>query len=132
MNRPTDEAVQQPDAAGSAHRIAHHACPLCEAGCGVEVALDGDRVVRIRGNRDDVSSHGFLCPKGAALKDLHHDPDRLRRPLVRRNGVFEEVSFDEAFAEIERRLVPLRAEHGDASCGLVIGNPAVHRTGTVL
>lgn len=132
MNRPTDDTDQQPGEADTGHRLAHHACPLCEAGCGVEVALDGDRVVRIRGNRGDVSSHGFLCPKGAALKDLHHDPDRLRRPLVKRNGVFEEVSFDEAFAEIERRLVPLRAEHGDDACGLVIGNPAVHRTGTVL
>ena len=39
-----------------------------------------------RGARDDVHSHGFICPKGAALKELHHDPDRLRRPLVKRDG----------------------------------------------
>jgi len=44
-----------------------------------------------------------LCPKGTALKALQTDPDRLRGPLVKRNGEFVEVSFDEAFAEIERR-----------------------------
>ncbi|MEZ5220257.1 MAG: molybdopterin-dependent oxidoreductase [Ilumatobacteraceae bacterium] len=113
-------------------RLAHHTCPLCEAGCGLEVLHDGDQVLRIRGNRDDVASHGFLCPKGASLKDLHHDPDRLRRPLVKRDGRFVEVDVDEAFAEIERRLLPIREAHGPASCGLVIGNPTVHRTGLVL
>ena len=42
-----------------------------------------EQVVRIRGDRDDVFSHGFLCPKGSTLKQLHDDPDRLRMPLVR-------------------------------------------------
>ena len=42
----------------------------------------GGEVVRIRGDRDDVFSHGYLCPKGSALKQLHDDPDRLRTPLV--------------------------------------------------
>ena len=98
----------------------------------MEVLFDGDRVVRLRGNRDDVASHGFVCPKGASLKDLHHDPDRLRRPLVKRDGRFVEVDVDEAFAEIERRLLPIREAYGPASCGLVIGNPTVHRTGMVL
>ncbi len=113
-------------------RLARHTCPLCEAACGLEIAFDGDRVVRIRGARDDVHSHGFICPKGAALKELHHDPDRLRRPLVKRDGELVEVSFDEAFDEIERRLIPIRDHYGPASTGLLIGNPTVHRTGMVL
>jgi anaerobic selenocysteine-containing dehydrogenase len=105
---------------------------LCEAGCGLDVTIDDGAVTLIRGDRSDVFSGGYLCPKGTALKDLQYDPDRLRRPLVKRHGTFVEVGFDEAFAEVERRLMPIRAEHGPASCGLVIGNPTVHRTGLVL
>ena len=65
-------------------RTAYRTCPLCEATCGLEITVTGDRVTRIRGDRDDVFSHGFVCPKGSTLKQLHEDPDRLRAPLVRR------------------------------------------------
>ncbi len=54
---------------------------------------DGEEVTRIRGDRDDVFSHGFICPKGSTLKQLHEDPDRLRRPLVKRDGRFVEVEL---------------------------------------
>ncbi len=64
-----------------------------------------------------------------ALKDLHEDPDRLRAPLVKRNGVFEEVSWDEAFAEIDRRLPPLRAAHGRHAVAITVGNPSAHKIG---
>lgn len=109
-----------------------HVCTLCEAACGLEITVEDGDVTLIRGDRNDVASHGFLCPKGTALKDLQNDPDRLRRPLVKRDGEFVEVTFDEAFAEIERRLLPIRDASGPLSTGLVIGNPVVHRTGLVL
>src|SRR5687767_8021949 len=64
-------------------RTAYRTCPFCEATCGLEVTLDGDDVVRVRGDADDVFSRGFLCPKGVGLQALHDDPDRLRTPLVR-------------------------------------------------
>ena len=113
-------------------RIAHRICPLCEACCGLELELDGDRVIDIYGHEADVSSRGFICPKGAALRELHDDPDRLRRPMVKRDGAFVEVTWDDAFAEIERRLPPLLAEHGPNSVAMVIGNPAAHKAGLLL
>ena len=60
-------------------------CPLCEAMCGLEVHVADEQVQLIRGDREDVWSKGYLCPKGASLGHLHHDPDRLRVPMVR-NG----------------------------------------------
>jgi anaerobic selenocysteine-containing dehydrogenase len=69
-------------------------------------------VLGIRGADHDVFSAGYICPKGYALKDLHEDPDRLRTPLIKRDGRFVEASWDEAFAEIERRLVPVLEQHG--------------------
>ena len=105
-------------------RTALRICPLCEAGCGLEVGLGaGDEVVRIRGDRDDVWSAGYLCPKGPALKPLHEDPDRLRAPVVRRGGRFVEVGWDEAFAEARRLLGGVVATHGREALGVYLGNP---------
>jgi anaerobic selenocysteine-containing dehydrogenase len=104
----------------------YRTCPLCEATCGLEVAVEDGKVARIRGDRDDVFSHGFICPKGSTLKQLHDDPDRLRSPLVKRDGRHVEVSWDEAFAEIERRMLPVIDEHGRESVAIYQGNPAVH------
>ena len=104
----------------------YRTCPLCEATCGLEVSLEGDTIVRIRGDRDDVFSRGFICPKGSALKHLHEDPDRLRSPLVKRDGRHIEVSWDDAFAEVERLLLPVLEEHGRESVAVYYGNPTVH------
>ena len=111
--------------------IAHRICPFCEACCGLELTLDGDRITSIRGHDADVLSGGFICPKGAALRDLQDDPDRLRAPLVKRDGKHVEVSWDEAFAEIERRLPPIQAVSRDA-VALSIGNPTAHKFGLLL
>ncbi|HEY8605807.1 MAG TPA: molybdopterin-dependent oxidoreductase [Noviherbaspirillum sp.] len=113
-------------------RIAHRICPLCEACCGLELKIRGDKVVGIRGHDADVFSRGYICPKGASLDDLHEDPDRLRRPLVKRDGRFVEVSWDEAFAEVERRLPPLLAAHGPDAAAALIGNPSAHKIGLLL
>ncbi|WP_083749045.1 molybdopterin-dependent oxidoreductase [Pelomonas sp. KK5] len=104
-------------------------CPLCEACCGLEVRTQGDKVIGIRGAGQDVFSHGYICPKGFSLKDLHEDPDRLRTPLIKRDGAFVEASWDEAFAEIERRLVAIREQHGPDALALVLGNPSAHKVG---
>jgi anaerobic selenocysteine-containing dehydrogenase len=112
-------------------RTAHRTCPLCEAGCGLEITVahepDGsERVTRIRGDRDDVFSRGFICPKGSTLKQLHDDPDRLRRPLVKRDGRHVEVSWDEAWAEIERGLSGVVERHGREAIAVYVGNPTAH------
>ena len=108
----------------------YRTCPLCEATCGLEVTVEGDasdgKVVRIRGDRDDVFSHGFICPKGSTLKQLHEDPDRLSLPMVKRDGRHVEVSWDEAFAEIEQLMLPVTEEYGRESVAIYQGNPAVH------
>lgn len=107
----------------------HRICPLCEACCGLEIKVASGKVISIRGHDADVFSAGYICPKGVALKDLHEDPDRLRTPLIKRNGVFEQATWGEAFAEIERRLPPLMAAHGRNATAVVVGNPSAHKIG---
>ena len=113
-------------------RTAYATCPLCEATCGLELQVDGDSVGAIRGDVEDIFSHGFICPKGASLRALHEDPDRLRSPLVRRDGELVEATWDEAFAEVDRRLPPLLERHGRDAAALYIGNPTAHSLGLLL
>ena len=113
-------------------RVVYRTCPLCEATCGLEITVKGDKVSRIRGDRDDVFSHGFICPKGSTLKQLHEDPDRLRKPLIKRNGVHVEVSWQEAWQEVERGLMGVINTHGRGSVGTYVGNPNAHNLAPLL
>src|SRR5688572_31101861 len=105
--------------------VQYRTCPLCEATCGLEITVTDGKIVRIRGDRDDVFSHGFICPKGSTLGKIDEDSDRVRVPLIRRDGVHEPATWDEAFAVIESRLLPIIAEHGSSSVGVYLGNPNV-------
>ena len=107
--------------------LAYRTCPLCEATCGLEIAVNDDGSIgRIRGDMDDVFSKGYICPKGSALKPLHDDPDRLRTPLVRRGGELVPATWEEAFAEVERLLMPIIEQRGRNAVAAYLGNPSVH------
>ncbi|MBV8950213.1 MAG: molybdopterin-dependent oxidoreductase [Actinobacteria bacterium] len=125
------------DSAAGADRFdgtttAYRTCPLCEATCGLELVMRGREIVRVRGDQDDVFSHGFVCPKGTALKALENDPDRLRTPLVRRDGEWHEVSWAEAWAEVDRGLSGVIERHGRDAIALYLGNPNVHNLGGLI
>ncbi len=107
---------------GTALRI----CPFCEATCGLTLTIEDGRVTGARGDREDVFSAGFICPKGASFAELDNDPDRLSRPMVRRDGVLTEATWDEAFTVVADRLGEVIREHGGASVGVYLGNPNAH------
>lgn len=119
---PATRTTSSPPAARTALRV----CPLCEATCGLTLTIEGTRVTRARGDRDDVFSQGFICPKGAAFGELDADPHRLRTPLVRHDGELREATWEEAFDLITARIKPLIDEHGPNAVGVVLGNPNVH------
>ncbi|MFD9135005.1 molybdopterin oxidoreductase family protein [Streptomyces bottropensis] len=101
-------------------------CPLCEATCGLVLTIEGTRVTKARGDRDDVFSKGFICPKGASFGAADGDPDRLRTPLVRRDGELREATWQEAFDAVAAGLRPVVEAHGPNAVGVVLGNPNVH------
>ncbi|MEU9575895.1 molybdopterin-dependent oxidoreductase [Streptomyces chilikensis] len=107
-------------------RTALRICPLCEATCGLVLTVEGSRVTGARGDRADVFSQGFICPKGAAFGQLDGDPDRLRTPLVRKDGALREATWEEAFAAVAEGLAPVLGRHGGDGVGVVLGNPNVH------
>lgn len=113
-------------------RTVHRACNLCEAICGLDITVDGPRILSIRGDDADPFSRGHICPKGVALQDIHEDPNRLRRPMQKVDGTWVEISWDEAFDLAADRLSSLAKQHGDHTLSLYAGNPSVHNIGTAL
>ena len=110
----------------TASRIVNRQCQLCEAHCGVRVHVEGDAVTRIEGDPGDVMSKGYICPKGTTLWDLHRDPERLRRPLVRVGDGFEEASWADALSLAGERMRAIQRDHGRDALGLYAGNPTAH------
>ena len=106
-------------------------CPLCEAACGILVDLDGERIRSIRGDADDPFSRGYICPKAAALADIHNDPDRVRTPLIRQGTSWREASWDEALDRAADGLVRLRRQHGRDAVAIYYGNPVAHSLGLI-
>ncbi|MDA2890592.1 molybdopterin-dependent oxidoreductase [Mycolicibacterium sp. BiH015] len=103
-----------------------YTCPLCEAMCGLEIRVQDGHVAGIRPNKDDAWSHGHICPKGASLGELHEDPDRIRRPLVKVDGEWHEVDWDTAFRRCTELLQPVIAEYGIGAVTAYTGNPLAH------
>ena len=108
-------------------------CSLCEATCGLKFEVEDNRVLSVRPDDDDVFSHGYACPKGIAIADIHHDPDRLRRPVRRTtDGRFEEISWETALDLVASKLGDVRARHGADAVGFYWGNPTGNNHGALL
>lgn len=100
--------------------------------CGLEIELEGEQIVTVRGDDRDPLSRGHICPKGPAIQGLHEDPDRLRRPLRRDGERWEEIGWDEAIALAVEGMARVQREHGRDALGMYLGNPTLHSLGAVL
>lgn len=117
-------------------RTVYRACNLCEAICGLEMQIEGNRIISIRGDDADRFSRGHICPKAVALKDVHEDPNRLRTPMRRigegAEARWEPMDWDSAFDLAAERIAATLSEHGSDSVALYAGNPNVHNFGHLL
>jgi anaerobic selenocysteine-containing dehydrogenase len=92
------------------------ACILCSVNCGLEIQVQDGHMIKIRGDRDHVTSHGYTCEKPRALDHYQHPKTRLTSPLRRRaDGRFEEIDWDTAIREIAGRFKEIRSQHGGES-----------------
>jgi anaerobic selenocysteine-containing dehydrogenase len=120
------------DAFSTATQIVHRSCPTCEASCGLRVEIDtqAGRVLRIEGDPEDVRSQGYLCPKAYAMKEIYEDPERLKKPIRKRDdGGWEEIGWEEALDFAASKLRAIKEKHGPNGNGFYIGNPTGHNVG---
>ncbi len=110
----------------------YRTCNLCEAICGLEIKVENNKVLSIKGDELDTFSRGHICPKAVSLKDLHEDPDRLKKPLIKKEGKWETVDWDEAIKFAARSLVDVQIQHTKDAVAVYQGNPSVHNLGTSL
>ena len=110
----------------------YRACNLCEAICGIEIEHADGAVLSIRGDRQDPFSRGHVCPKAVALKDVYEDANRLKFPVKRTGDDWREISWAEAFDEVETRIKDVQSRFGRNAVAVFQGNPSVHNFGTLL
>ena len=107
-------------------------CNLCEAMCGIVIQHDGEKVLSIKGDKNDPFSKGYICPKATALQDLHEDPDRLRHPVERTANGWKEISWPDALDKVAAGIQSVQKKHGQNAFGIYLGNPNVHNLGGML
>jgi ferredoxin-nitrate reductase len=93
------------------------ACVLCSNGCGLDVGVKQGRIVGVRGRGTDVVNRGRLGPKGLNGWEANHSPDRLLRPLIRKEGALREGSWDEAMELIVNRTTEVRDRYTASAIG---------------
>ena len=97
-------------------------CYMCACRCGINVTLENGEIRYIEGNPDHPLNKGVICAKGSSGIMKQYSPARLTKPLRRKvnakrgEGHFEEISWDEAFAIMEKRLAHLRAIRRNSLC----------------
>lgn len=111
-------------------KIVRTFCFSCRGGCGVQLHVKNNEIIRVEGDPDHPVSKGTLCPKGLAVKQLVHHPDRVKYPLrrlgKRGEGKWEQISWDEAFDEIATKLLKIKEEYGAEAIVSGIGTGRNH------
>jgi len=100
-------------------------CTLCYHSCGTKVTVEDGKAVKIGGLESHPLNKGRLCPKGANALDVIYSPQRLKRPLKRSNGGFEEITWDQALDEIAEKLTRLKKDYGPQVFGFFCGSIGV-------
>jgi formate dehydrogenase major subunit len=85
-------------------------CPYCGCGCGMHLGVRGSRVVNVRGDYDNPSNSGRLCVKGRFGYDFINHPDRLTEPLLKKEGEFEELGWEEALNLVADKFAQYKPE----------------------
>lgn len=97
-------------------------CPYCGMQCGMKLLVEDKKVVGLEPRYEFPVNEGRLCPKGVtAYLQIHH-PDRLHYPLIKRNGIFERASWDEALSLVVSKFKALQEAHGKDSIAVYSGS----------
>ncbi|MEA3345752.1 MAG: formate dehydrogenase subunit alpha [Chloroflexota bacterium] len=94
-------------------------CPYCGVGCQLDLNIKDNRIVQVRSVWDGPANHGLTCVKGRFGFDFNESPDRLTRPLIKKDGQFVEATWDEALHLVASRLSEIKEKHGSDAIGVL-------------
>lgn len=97
-------------------------CRVCTTQCGIIVDIDGDRILKVRGDRDHPLTKGYTCPKGRAIGALHHHPEAITRPMMRKAGELVPVEWEECLDDLAAKLRAVIEKHGPHAIGVFFGS----------
>jgi len=100
-------------------------CQQCPSSCGIHGRVREGRVLKVEGNPESSVNGGGLCQMAHAGLQSHYNPDRLRKPLIRKGGTLTEVSWKEAWAVVEEKLAASDSAKTGWMTGTVSGHQAV-------
>jgi len=101
-------------------------CALCGINCGLEVQVENNRIARVRPDKDNPRSEGYICRKGMNVAHYQHNADRLTHPLKRVGRDFQKISWEQAVQEIAGKLKEILERHGPRSLAWVVSGQGCH------
>ena len=104
---------------GPAEKRVRSVCPFCGCGCGINLEVKGEKVIGVSADGESPVNDICLCVKGRFGYDFINSPDRLSKPLVKRNGVLEEANWAEALNLVARRLLETKEKSGPDSIAVL-------------
>ncbi|MBA7635937.1 putative formate dehydrogenase [subsurface metagenome] len=105
--------------AGTTKASVETTCPFCGCGCSIYLEVKGNHIVRVRPGNQNGLNNSTLCVRGSYGYDFVHSPDRLAKPLVKVNGSFEEVSWEQALEHVATEFKRIKDEHGSNSLAVL-------------
>ena len=96
-------------------------CALCSMNCGLELLIEGNRIAKVRPDKQNPRSEGYVCRKGLNIAYFQHHAQRLSHPLKRIGSSFERVSWEQALAEIAKKLKGIQERHGPRTIAYIGG-----------
>jgi len=97
----------------------HTTCNYCGCGCGFDLNIKDGKVVKVTSNADSVVNGINLCVKGRFGNDYIHREDRLKTPLIRKNGKLEPASWEEALQLVSDKFKDIKEKHGSDSLAVL-------------
>jgi len=107
-------------------------CPFCGCGCSICLEVKDTQVVRVVPGKEDSVNHGALCVRGSYGCDFVNSPDRLTRPLVKKDDTFEEVSWEEALERVATGLKRVKDKRGSGSLAVLGSSKCTNEDNYVL
>jgi formate dehydrogenase alpha subunit len=107
-------------------------CPFCGCGCSICLEFKDNQVVRVVPGKEDSVNHSALCVRGSYGCDFVNSPDRLTKPLVKRDDTFEEVSWEEALERVATGLKRVKDERGSGSLAVLGSSKCTNEDNYVL